>query len=75
MPAKVWFTGFIVSSAACITIVTLWFDMKVWEAIIAVLLGIPLAIICVQCTGETDTTPTGAVGKVLEPLCVIVIRD
>jgi hypothetical protein len=45
-------------------VVTLWFDMKVWESIVAILFGIPLAVICIQCTGETDTTPTGAVGKV-----------
>jgi hypothetical protein len=45
-------------------VVTLWFDMRVWESIVAILFGIPLAVICIQCTGETDTTPTGAVGKV-----------
>ena len=52
------------SSPSHAQVVTLWFDMKVWESIVAILFGIPLAVICIQCTGETDTTPTGAVGKV-----------
>ena len=59
-----WVVGFAASSVMCTIIVTLWFDMSWWESIIAILFGIPLAVICIQCTGETDTTPTGAVGKV-----------
>ncbi len=59
-----WLSGFVISSIMCTIIVTLWFDMSWWESIIAILFGIPLSVICIQCTGETDTTPTGAVGKV-----------
>lgn len=61
---RVWLTGWLLSSAACVTSVTLWFDMRLWEAVIALLFGIPLAVICIQCTGETDNSPIGAVGKV-----------
>jgi hypothetical protein len=69
VPVKIWASGFFLSSIMCVIIVTLWFDMRLWEAIVAILFGIPLAVICIQCSGETDTTPLGAVGKVHSPNC------
>ncbi len=64
VPQRVWLSGFAASSLMCTVVVTVWFDMRWYESVIAILFGIPLAVICIQCTGETDTTPTGAVGKV-----------
>ena len=57
-------TDMAISSIMCVVVVTVYFDMRWWEVIVAVCFGIPLSIICIQCTGETDTTPSGAVGKV-----------
>lgn len=68
VPVKIWATGLLLSSVLCVVIVTLYFDMKWWEVIIAIVFGIPLSVIAIQCTGETDTTPTGAVGKMSQLL-------
>lgn len=60
---KVWGSGMALSSVFTVVVVTIWFGMKWWEVVVAVVFGVFLSIICIQCTGETDTTPTGAVGK------------
>lgn len=41
-------------------------DLPVWETILAVLLSFFLAIVACRVTGETDTTPTGPMGKVTQ---------
>ena len=69
---KHWLPGFGMSSLLCTVIVSTWFGMRWWEAVIAIAFGIPLAIICVQCNGETDNTPTGAIGKMSQLLFAIV---
>jgi uncharacterized oligopeptide transporter (OPT) family protein len=38
--------------------------MPVWETVIAVVLSFWLALVACRVTGETDTTPVGAMGKV-----------
>ena len=40
--------------------------MPVWEAAIAVALSFWLALVACRVTGETDTTPVGAMGKVTQ---------
>jgi putative OPT family oligopeptide transporter len=42
------------------------FGMPVWQSTIAVLLSFFLALVACRVTGETDTTPTGAMGKVTQ---------
>jgi hypothetical protein len=71
-----WVSGFVASTVFCMVVVVMWFDMLWYEAVIAIVLGMPLAVICVQCTGETDTAPTGAVGKVRRRLlsCLMLYR-
>eukprot|EP00500_Bicosoecida_sp_ms1_P002481 CAMPEP_0203807002 /NCGR_PEP_ID=MMETSP0115-20131106/820_1 /ASSEMBLY_ACC=CAM_ASM_000227 /TAXON_ID=33651 /ORGANISM="Bicosoecid sp, Strain ms1" /LENGTH=768 /DNA_ID=CAMNT_0050715669 /DNA_START=41 /DNA_END=2343 /DNA_ORIENTATION=- len=72
VPPKVWGVGLLASSALCVTVVTLYFDMEWWDVVIAIVFGIPLSVICIQCTGETDTTPTGAVGKMSQLLFAVL---
>jgi putative OPT family oligopeptide transporter len=42
------------------------FGMPVWESAIAVVLSFWLALVACRVTGETDTTPVGAMGKVTQ---------
>jgi uncharacterized oligopeptide transporter (OPT) family protein len=42
------------------------FGMPVWESAIAVVLSFLLALVACRVTGETDTTPVGAMGKVTQ---------
>lgn len=42
------------------------FGMPYWESILAVILSFGLALVACRITGETDTTPIGAMGKVTQ---------
>jgi OPT family oligopeptide transporter len=42
------------------------FGMPVWQSVIAVGLSFVLALVACRVTGETDTTPVGAMGKVTQ---------
>jgi uncharacterized oligopeptide transporter (OPT) family protein len=40
--------------------------MPLWETLVAVLLSFALALVACRVTGETDTTPIGAMGKITQ---------
>ena len=62
-----WFAaGQIVSLVALAWLGHASFGMPVWESIIAVVLSFLLALVACRVTGETDTTPVGAMGKVTQ---------
>jgi hypothetical protein len=42
------------------------FNMPVWQSVLAVAMSFFLALVACRVTGETDTTPTGAMGKVTQ---------
>ncbi len=42
------------------------FQMPAWQTIVAVLLSFALALVACRVTGETDTTPIGAMGKITQ---------
>jgi OPT family oligopeptide transporter len=42
------------------------FSMPVWQSVLAVLLTFFLALVASRVTGETDNTPVGAMGKVMQ---------
>ena len=42
------------------------FEMPVWQSVLAVLMSFILALVACRVTGETDTTPIGAMGKVTQ---------
>src|SRR6266511_4190675 len=42
------------------------FGMPYWETLVAVLLSFALALVACRVTGETDTTPVGAIGKITQ---------
>ncbi len=44
---------------------TIW-HVHWWMSLLAVALTLPLSLVACRATGETDTTPTGAMGKVVQ---------
>jgi uncharacterized oligopeptide transporter (OPT) family protein len=62
-----WFAaGQIVSLVALAWLGHASFGMPIWESVIAVVLSFWLALVAARVTGETDTTPVGAMGKVTQ---------
>jgi putative OPT family oligopeptide transporter len=62
-----WFAvGQIVSLVALAWLGHASFGIAVWESVIAVALSFLLALVACRVTGETDTTPVGAMGKVTQ---------
>jgi len=62
-----WFAaGQVVSLVALAWLGHASFDMPLWESVVAVLLAFWLALVACRVTGETDTTPVGAMGKVTQ---------
>ena len=62
-----WFAvGQIVSLVALAWLGHASFGMPVWQSAVAVALSFLLALVACRVTGETDTTPVGAMGKVTQ---------
>ena len=62
-----WFIGgTLLSGGACVLLGWLFFDIRWWMGVIAVILTFFLALIASRATGETDITPTGAMGKITQ---------
>ena len=62
-----WFViGQVVSLIALCWLAKVSFDMPIWQSVIAVAMSFFLALVACRVTGETDTTPTGAMGKVTQ---------
>ncbi len=62
-----WFVwGTTVSGACCVLFGWWFFDISWWMGVIAVVLTFFLALIASRATGETDITPTGAMGKITQ---------
>jgi uncharacterized oligopeptide transporter (OPT) family protein len=62
-----WFVvGQIVSLVALAWLGHASFGMPIWQSAIAVALSFWLALVACRVTGETDTTPVGAMGKVTQ---------
>jgi uncharacterized oligopeptide transporter (OPT) family protein len=62
-----WFAaGQIVSLIALGWLAHASFAMPFWQSALAVALSFALALVACRITGETDTTPTGALGKVTQ---------
>lgn len=62
-----WFViGQIVALVALALLAHASFDMPYWQSAVAVLLSFALALVACRVTGETDTTPVGAMGKITQ---------
>ncbi len=62
-----WFLwGTLLSGSGVIWIANLYFGVPVLLGILAVLLTFVLALVACRATGESDITPTGAMGKIMQ---------
>lgn len=62
-----WFViGQVVALVALAILAHMTFGMPYWQSFIAVLLSFALALVACRVTGETDTTPVGAMGKITQ---------
>ncbi len=62
-----WFTaGALFGGAGVVIVANRAFDMPVWMGVLGVIMSFFLALVACRATGETDTTPVGAMGKVTQ---------
>lgn len=65
-PSSWFLIGQIVSLIALAILGHMTFGMPYWQSAIAVVLSFALALVACRVTGETDTTPVGAMGKITQ---------
>ena len=62
-----WFiAGVGISGVGIVTLAQLYFEVPVLYGILAVVLTFFLALVAARATGESDITPTGAMGKIMQ---------
>ena len=62
-----WFAaGQLISLIALSLLAHASFGMPYWQSVLAVVMSFALALVACRVTGETDTTPVGAMGKVTQ---------
>lgn len=62
-----WFvTGMVVSGIGVIAVATAFFEIPVHFGVLAVLMTFALALVACRATGESDITPGGAMGKIMQ---------
>jgi uncharacterized oligopeptide transporter (OPT) family protein len=62
-----WFVwGTFLAGVACVVLGAIFFQISWWMGAIAVVLTFFLALVASRATGETDITPTGAMGKITQ---------
>jgi len=64
--------GLVPVSLAMVAIQIIAFGISWWAGIIAVAMSFVLALVACRATGETDTTPIGAMGKVMQLLFALI---
>ena len=62
-----WFVGGVLAFGPIVVLLEyLFFDIKPWLGVLSVVMGFFIAIVACRATGETDTTPTGSLGKITQ---------
>jgi uncharacterized oligopeptide transporter (OPT) family protein len=74
-PDSWFFGGTLVSGAVCVLLGYYLFGIQWWMGILAVLLTFVLSIVAARSTGETDMTPTGAMGKITQLTYGVIARS
>lgn len=64
--------GLIPITIGLVVVQYLAFQIAVWLGLIAVALSFVVSLVCCRATGETDTTPIGAMGKVTQLLYAVL---
>jgi len=65
-PMKFWVIGMALATTLTVTLARIYFDIPVWESLLAVFISMFIAAIAVRATGETDINPVGAMGKITQ---------
>lgn len=66
VPMTWFFAGVAVLGPVVVFLEWFLFGIHVWMGILSVVMGFFIAIVACRATGETDTTPTGALGKITQ---------
>lgn len=66
VPMSWFFIGTAILSPIVVFLEWYFFGIKVWMGALSVLMSFFIAIVACRATGETDTTPTGALGKLTQ---------
>lgn len=66
VPGKWFAIGTVVSGLAVVTLATLYFEIPAHLGVLAVLMTFVLALVACRATGESDITPGGAMGKIMQ---------
>jgi OPT family oligopeptide transporter len=66
IPASWWISGTVVSGIAVMILLWLFFGTHLWMGFVAIALSFVLSLVAARATGETDTTPVGAMGKITQ---------
>ncbi len=66
VPMLWFFIGMLIFTPIVVYLEHLFFGIKYWMGFLSVVLGFFIAIVACRATGETDTTPTGALGKITQ---------
>ncbi len=62
-----WFMwGMTFGGIGVVYIINVYFGVAIWMAILAIIMSFFLALVACRATGETDTTPVGAMGKITQ---------
>ena len=62
-----WFMiGTAVMTPVVVVLASVFFGMKWWMGVLGIVMSFFIAIVACRATGETDTTPTGALGKITQ---------
>jgi len=66
VPPMWYLSGIVLSGMACIIMLYSFFGTTIWMGIVAVIMTYFLSLVACRATGETDTTPIGAMGKITQ---------
>ncbi len=68
-----WFlAGLVPISIAIVLVLMIAFQIHWWAGLVAVAMSFVLSMVACRATGETDTTPIGAMGKVMQLLFALI---
>ena len=65
-PMKYWAIGMTLATILTVVLAQRYFQIPIWEGVLAVALSFVIAAIAVRATGETDINPVGAMGKITQ---------
>lgn len=66
VPSSWFLIGLVVSGIGCMFVLQHFFNTSWWMSIVAIVMTFFLALVACRATGETDTTPIGAMGKITQ---------